>query len=47
MWIEMLFDSNLSMIYMDVANNIPESQAEFEAAMLWLSEAVHRSKGKE
>lgn len=39
--VKILYDSTLSMIYMDGANNTSESQANFEAAMCWLSEAVH------
>lgn len=39
--VKILYDSTLSMIYMDGANGTSESQANFEAAMLWLSEAVH------
>lgn len=38
---KILFDSTLSMIYKDGANSTSASQANFEAAMLWLSAAVH------
>lgn len=37
---KVLFDSTLTAIYMRGADNSPESQAEFEAAMLRLSETV-------
>ena len=43
---KILFDSTLSMIYMDAANNTPESQADFEAAMLWFSEMFYE-KGRQ
>lgn len=38
---KVLFDSTLTMIYMSGANNTPESQADFEAAIFWLSGSVH------
>gem|GEM_PF-3718871 len=38
---KILFDYNLTAIYMRGADNTPESQADFEAFMLWLSEVVH------
>ena len=38
---KVLYDSTLTAIYMRGANNTPKSQGEFEAAMLWLSEAIH------
>ncbi|GAI08687.1 unnamed protein product, partial [marine sediment metagenome] len=37
---KVLYDSALTAIYMRGADNTPESQAEFEAAMLWLSDKV-------
>ncbi|GAI11734.1 unnamed protein product, partial [marine sediment metagenome] len=37
---KVLYDSTLTAIYMRGADNTPESQAEFEGAVLWLSEKV-------
>ncbi|GAI14257.1 unnamed protein product, partial [marine sediment metagenome] len=37
---KVLFDSTLTCIYMRGADNTPESQAEFESAVLWLSDKV-------
>ncbi|MBA7649205.1 hypothetical protein ES703_57000 [subsurface metagenome] len=37
---KILYDSTLTAIFMRGANNTPESQAEFEATVLWLSEKV-------
>jgi hypothetical protein len=37
---KILYDSTLTAIYMRGANNTPESQAEFERAVLWLSELI-------
>ncbi|GAH93236.1 unnamed protein product [marine sediment metagenome] len=37
---KVLLDSTLTAIYMRGADNTPESQAEFESAVLWLSEKV-------
>ncbi len=42
---KILYDSMLTAIYMRGADNTPESQAEFEAAMLWLSEIVAGHEG--
>ena len=39
---KILFDSNLTAIYMRGANNTPESQASFEEAMLRLSDFVYQ-----
>lgn len=38
---KILFDSTNTAIYMSGANNTPESQADFESAMLWLSDIVY------
>ena len=38
---KILYDSSLTALYMRGANNTAESQANFERAMLWLSEIVH------
>lgn len=43
---KVLYDSTLTAIYMRAANNTPESQADFEAAMLWLSDMVYE-KGRQ
>ncbi|GAH92668.1 unnamed protein product [marine sediment metagenome] len=37
---KVLYDSTLTAIYMRGADHTPESQAEFEASVLWLSEKV-------
>ncbi|GAH90387.1 unnamed protein product [marine sediment metagenome] len=37
---KVLYDSTLTAIYMRGADNTPESQVEFEGAVLWLSEKV-------
>jgi hypothetical protein len=41
---KVLFDSTLSAIYMRGADNTPESQADFERAMRWLSLAFARRR---
>lgn len=41
---KILYDSNLTAIYMRGANNTPESQAHFERAMLRLSEFVDEKR---
>lgn len=37
---KILYDSTLTAIYLRGADNTPESQAEFEASVLWLSEKI-------
>jgi hypothetical protein len=43
---KIIYDSTLTAIYMRGADNTPESQADFEKAMLWLSDLIANQTGE-